>query len=68
MSMTWKHISDPESVLSEPAQMAPNNLTFQETDVLFKLFLLLNANDTVIFYETPENLQNDLDSMKKILW
>ena len=36
-----------------------------DTEVFLKLYLLLYADDTVIFAESPDELQVALDRMKK---
>ena len=65
------YMSDYMSGLSSVSNAArESNLDDDTVNVFLKLFLLLYADDTVIFAETPEKLQEGLNAVKSYcdLW
>ena len=49
--------------LNEISEMSKILLSTDEIEVLFKLYVLLYADDTVIFAESKEELQSALNAM-----
>ena len=56
-------ISHAYNGLSEVAEMSKSLLSDDEIEVLFKLYILLYADDTVIFAESKEELQSALNAI-----
>ncbi len=57
------HISESYSGLNYLNDIFKEHMSDVDTDKMFKLYLLLYADDTVIFAESPNELQNALDSL-----
>ena len=62
------HISSDYKGFTSLAENVKTFLSDDTVEVLFKLYLLLYADDTVIFVESREDLQLALNSMQGILW
>ena len=56
-------ISHAYDALNDIAEMSNILLSNDEIDVLFKLYILLYADDTVIFAESKVELQSALNAM-----
>ena len=57
-------ISNSYNVLSTLSEDVASILNTEDIEVLFKLYLLLYEDDTVIFAESHEELQTALDTMQ----